>query len=88
MVACPVCGKETTQTDAQYCLFCGASLQQQQAQQWGNSTMAAPRPRGYLSSEGSSFDFSTQYERALKRVEQLSAVVLVMSIVTVILIII
>lgn len=88
MRLCPVCGKEITQDNLEFCSYCGASLVLQHAGASGTTTSTIPAPQApYFSSERLSFDLSERYERAMRKVERLGTLVLILSIIILILII-
>ena len=87
MRICPVCGKENVQDDTQFCSYCGATLVLQHSSGSTASASMTPQPQGPYISEVLSFDLSQRYERALRRVEQLSNLVLILSVILLIIII-
>ncbi|HME18640.1 MAG TPA: hypothetical protein VKF15_02755 [Nitrososphaerales archaeon] len=86
MPKCSFCGKETPQPDAVYCSYCGSSLQQRGS---GISTapyQAQPIQEGHGIGGRGSADPSQRYERALRRVERLGSIALVLSVFVLILV--
>jgi uncharacterized membrane protein YvbJ len=86
MPTCSFCGKETAQPDAVYCSYCGSSLQQRGSQAHSSPYQAQPPQAGYGSTGGTSLDLTQRYEKALRRVERLGSVALLLSVLVLILI--
>lgn len=87
MRICPVCGKENVRDDTQFCSYCGANLVLQQSGASASVSMSHPPQGPYMSGEVLSFDLSQRYEKALRRVEQLSSLALILSVLLLIIII-
>jgi hypothetical protein len=78
---------ENSHQDAVYCSYCGSSLQQQN-QQGSSFQPPSSKPGSFGMRARSPFEVSERYEKALKRVEQLTYAVLGMSIVLLVLVLI
>ena len=85
MPTCPYCGKDTPQTGASYCSYCGSSLAQQTSTP--SASRAQPSRSGYYTGE-SAPGLPDRYEKALKRVERMGTVVVILSVVVLALVLI
>jgi uncharacterized membrane protein YvbJ len=81
MAKCPYCGTEN-QTGAVFCTSCGSNLGVQQ------SSPAQSTRVGNGSGNGMTFNLSQRYERALRKVERLGLIIIVLSVVTVLLVLV
>ena len=86
MPTCKFCGKETTQPDASYCTYCGSSLVQEGSVAPETPFQSQPSQVDYTSMGRTSEDISQRYEKALRRVEQLDSVLVLLSVAAVILV--
>lgn len=86
MPTCPYCGKETAQPDATYCTYCGSSLLQQGSVARSAPIQTQPSQPTYSSGGGSADEFTQLYEKTLKRIEQLTSIIVLLSVAAVILV--
>jgi hypothetical protein len=89
MPTCRFCGNATTQPDAVYCAYCGASLLVQQAGTSSGGSYSMPQQPGYYGPGAKLSPELTEmrYERALRRAEQMGTAALILSILLLILLI-
>jgi uncharacterized membrane protein YvbJ len=95
MTVCTYCGKDNSQPGAVYCQSCGSRLDQQSQKTPGAMATSSPMTTTSSSSYGtaggsgytSSSDFSERYEQALRSVERMAKIVIILAIVTLVLVI-